>query len=96
MLTAKLAIENEKEIKERSMKIMEKSKKVFDETSVPVEIKYVCCGTPSESIVEIARKENIDLIIMGHKGLTGIRHVMLGSVAEGVCRTAPCPVLNIR
>ena len=96
LLTARIAIENEKEIKERSMKIMEKTKKVFDKTAVPIEMKYVCCGNPRESIVEIASKENFDLIVMGHKGITGIKHVMLGSVAEGVCQTAPCSVLIVR
>jgi nucleotide-binding universal stress UspA family protein len=43
-----------------------------------------------------ARDHHIDLIIMGTHGRTGLRHVLLGSVAERVVRLAPCPVLVTR
>jgi nucleotide-binding universal stress UspA family protein len=53
-------------------------------------------GTPFDEIVNAATKEGADLIVMGTHGLTGWRHMVLGSVAETVVRTAPCPVLAIR
>lgn len=40
--------------------------------------------------------EGFDLIVMGTHGRTGFSHVLLGSVAEKVVRTAPCPVLTVR
>ena len=45
-----------------------------------------------------AQAENLpaDLIVMGTRGLTGLKHVVLGSVAERVVRTAPCPVLTVK
>lgn len=49
--------------------------------------------SPPSGIVEAAREFGIDLIVMGTHGLTGLKHVLLGSVAERVLRTAPCPVL---
>jgi nucleotide-binding universal stress UspA family protein len=53
-------------------------------------------GVPFHVIVETARKDQVDLIIMGTHGRTGLRHVLLGSVAERVVRLAPCPVLVVR
>ena len=53
-------------------------------------------GVPFQEIIETARARQVDLIIMGTHGRTGIRHVLLGSVAEKVVRLAPCPVLVTR
>jgi nucleotide-binding universal stress UspA family protein len=53
-------------------------------------------GTPAEEIVEFARRLDIDLIVMGTHGHTGLAHVLMGSVAEKVVRRAPCPVLTVR
>ncbi|GIV62019.1 MAG: universal stress protein [Rhodothermaceae bacterium] len=48
------------------------------------------------AIVEYAAEEAIDLIVMGTHGRRGLRRLLLGSVAEEVVRTAPCPVLTVR
>lgn len=53
-------------------------------------------GSPFVEIVRYAREANIDLIVLGTHGRTGLKHVLLGSVAENVVRTANCPVLTIR
>jgi Universal stress protein family len=47
-------------------------------------------------IIGYARKQNIDLIVIATHGRTGLAHVLVGSVAETVVRTAPCPVLTVR
>jgi nucleotide-binding universal stress UspA family protein len=52
-------------------------------------------GTPSEEIVNYADEHEIDLIVMGTHGRTGVARVLLGSVAEKVVRKAPCPVLTV-
>ena len=44
----------------------------------------------------MAREQGVDLIVMGTHGRTGLRHLLLGSVAERVARAAPCPVFTVR
>jgi nucleotide-binding universal stress UspA family protein len=56
----------------------------------------VVTGSPARTIVAIAEAERCDLIVMGTHGRSGLSHVLLGSVAERVLRTAPCPVLTLR
>ena len=53
-------------------------------------------GTPTQTIVDTAGEQGVDLIIMGTHGRTGLAHVFLGSVAEHVVRQGPCPVLVVR
>jgi len=53
-------------------------------------------GLIAPHIVEYARNQDIDLIIMGTHGRRGVAHLLLGSVAEHVVRTAGCPVLTVR
>ena len=52
--------------------------------------------TPSVGIAQCVEETGADLIVMGTRGLAGIQHVMLGSVAERTVRTAPCPVLTLK
>jgi len=53
-------------------------------------------GRASKRIVELARKRRASLITMGTHGRSGLRRLLLGSVAAGVAGTAPCPVLTVR
>ncbi|HEY7494367.1 MAG TPA: universal stress protein [Candidatus Tectomicrobia bacterium] len=53
-------------------------------------------GVPFDEIVQTAKTKNINLIIMGSHGRTGLGRLFLGSVAEKVVRLAPCPVLVTR
>ena len=53
-------------------------------------------GTPFYEIIRFAKEKNVDLIVMGTHGHTGLTHVLLGSVSEKVVRKAPCPVLTVR
>ena len=50
----------------------------------------------ARQIVEFADQNAIDLIVMGTHGRRGVAHLLLGSVAEHVVRTATCPVLTVR
>jgi nucleotide-binding universal stress UspA family protein len=53
-------------------------------------------GDPLREIITVATEGSYDLIVVGTHGRIGRLHEMLGSVAEGVVRNAPCPVLTVR
>ncbi len=56
----------------------------------------VVFGPAYVAITDAAARRGADLIVIGTHGRTGFRHLLLGSVAERVARTAACPVLTVR
>lgn len=56
----------------------------------------VSAALPSEAILAAADELGADLIVMGTRGHTGLKHVLLGSVAERTIRLAPCSVLTVK
>ena len=67
----------------------------IQETGVPAQ-QALLDGRPAAEIAALARRCDADLIVMGTHGRKGVSHAILGSVAEKVLRTAPCPVLTVR
>lgn len=53
-------------------------------------------GSPAHEIIRVAQQENVGLIVMSTHGRTGLKRLLMGSVAETVVRRAPCPVLVYR
>lgn len=53
-------------------------------------------GEPFIEIIQLVKKESVDLIVMGTHGRTGLDHILFGSTAEKVVRKSPCPVFTIR
>jgi len=53
-------------------------------------------NSPAVAIVAYAEDNHIDLIVLGTHGRGGVAHLLMGSVAERVVRTAPCPVLTLK
>jgi nucleotide-binding universal stress UspA family protein len=58
--------------------------------------KEVIVASPSAAIIDYAKMNNIDLITIGTKGMTGLKQFLLGSVANNVITHAHCPVLAVR
>jgi nucleotide-binding universal stress UspA family protein len=70
--------------------------RVADELAVDVPVEAATrVGHPAAEIVGYAAEHAIDVIVAGEHGATGVTHLLLGSVAERVARTAPCPVLLV-
>lgn len=82
--TAKLANELQKEL----------HKLAAEERVVPVRTQLVE-GLPYREIGRIAKELPADLIVVGTHGRTGVKHLLLGSVAERVVRTSPVPVITV-
>lgn len=53
-------------------------------------------GQPVESILAVAARLGVSQIIMGSRGLSPVKGLLLGSVSDGVARKAPCPVTIVR
>lgn len=75
--------------------ILENLQKRLLKKSLKVDI-ILLDGNPYLEIVKKSRQAAVDLIIMGTHGRTGIKHLLMGSVAERVVRLASCPVLTVR
>ena len=67
-----------------------------DRTKLGAREAVVASLSPSDAILDYARDKTIDMIVIGTHGRSGISRLVMGSVAEKIVRTAPCPVLTVR
>jgi nucleotide-binding universal stress UspA family protein len=81
----------EKEARDRLLRILSPA----DQAALNPEVS-VRTGLPAAEIVRFAREDETDLIVLGTHGRGFVGHMVMGSVAEKVVRTAPCPVLTVR
>jgi nucleotide-binding universal stress UspA family protein len=78
-------------------KMLEETYKKVKTEKPDLEIsKKLIDGRPADRIVEIADKENFDLIVMGSRGVGGVKKFFLGSVSDRVADEAHCPVLIVK
>ena len=63
---------------------------------VKVDKAIIVAPSCATAIVDYAKKNNVDLIVVGAKGMTGLKHFLLGSVANDIITHAHCPVLAVR
>jgi nucleotide-binding universal stress UspA family protein len=81
---------------ERAAKVrLERIARDMLEGKVPYQV-HVISGTPDDDVVRMAHELSADLVVMATHGRKGLRHFILGSVAERVMREAECPVLTMR
>ncbi|MFQ5956606.1 MAG: universal stress protein [Candidatus Brocadiales bacterium] len=71
--------------------------KVSDDVRSKIDVDtIVTAGIPVQKILNVAREKDVDMIVMGTHGRTGIAHTVMGSVAANVLKKSSCPVLTIR
>lgn len=71
-------------------------KKKFAEDQYPGLVVHATVGDPGHKVADYAQQEGADLIVLPSHGRTGLKHLLLGSVAERVVRLAHCDVLVLR
>jgi len=77
--------------KKKMAAVVQESFKKFPKLETRVDV-----GVPAEKVLEIAKTEGIDLIIMATHGRKGLERTIFGSIADQIIQAAPCPVLAVR
>lgn len=83
------------ESRTQGKELLEQTKKELDKFNIQIDTDMVP-GHPADAICLKARVDKYDLIIMGSRGLSGVKGYLMGSVSSAVTRYAPCPVLVVR
>jgi nucleotide-binding universal stress UspA family protein len=81
-------------VRAAAQKQIEEARDELAREGVKIDV-FVAEGSAPEVICERAKGTHADLIVMGTHGHTGVKHVLFGSIAERVVRTAPCSVLTV-
>ena len=84
----------EKKIKENAERLLSAIISKLDFSGIKVETE-VLLGEPYAKIIETARNDNIDIIVMSNRGFSKVKRFFVGSVTQKVIADAPCPVLVI-
>ncbi|HAV32053.1 MAG: universal stress protein [Planctomyces sp.] len=101
MLVPEAAVFSVESMQSQSDKLVADAQKLLQEMpagwqgSQPV-IRDVRVGAAFLEIIDYAKVQEIDLIVIGTHGRSGLSHILMGSVAERVVRAAPCPVLSVK
>lgn len=86
----------QRDIEESARKQLEALLTEQDRADLAAQPVLLTSNSPELAIVDFAREINADVIIMGTHGRGTMAHLLMGSVAERVVRTAPCPVLTVK
>lgn len=97
--TTSLAMEITAELiektKQKAREILNQAREKAEEQNVPVQT-WIREGNAVKEIVKTAKEKNVELIVMGARGVSKIKEILLGSVSHGVARNAHCPVLIVK
>jgi nucleotide-binding universal stress UspA family protein len=83
------------QLKEKAREILDECKKEAKKNKVPIKV-ILQIGDPAKIITELANKNDYDLIILGSRGMSTFKELLLGSVSLKVMHHAKCPVMVIR
>jgi len=84
-----------KELMERAEKLVADLKKRLTDTGMEANVELLY-GSPADSILKFAKEREADLIVIGSRGLSGIKELVLGSVSHNVVQRSPVPVLIVK
>jgi nucleotide-binding universal stress UspA family protein len=84
------------EMKNESQKYLDKVKLKAREKTIQIKTEIIASLSVTGGIVEYAKNKNINLIVVGTRGISGFKKLLIGSVASGVITYAQCPVLVVK
>jgi nucleotide-binding universal stress UspA family protein len=84
------------DLQAKAQEAIDKAKEVLKLEGVEARASLVETGAPADEIIRVANEQAVDIIVMGSRGLTGLPHYLLGSVAHKVVTYALCPVLVVK
>jgi len=82
--------------REEILKLLDQQVKRLEETRVDIVEAHLRTGAPNGEIVALAEEIGAGLIVIGSRGLGGVRRALMGSVSDSVVRYAHCPVMVVR
>lgn len=85
----------EKRIAEHGQTALQEARKIFEEAGVPCETRFEL-GHPADTICEVAGEGKFDLIVMGSRGLSGFKGLLMGSVSTKVAHQCTRPILIVK
>jgi nucleotide-binding universal stress UspA family protein len=90
------AEEYEMTVKKQAEEFLNETKVLLEKEGVNTTIEVVIKSSAAEGIIDYAKDNGVDLILIGTKGITGVARFLMGGVANSVISQAHCPVLAIR
>jgi len=90
-----IAAELAERAKQRGEQILNEAERIVKERGIPV-AKTLKEGDAVREIAAAAQEGKFDLVVVGHRGLSKLKELVLGAVSEGVSHKAPCPVLIVK
>lgn len=88
-------------LQEAETKIGDEVRSTLERTAKDIEAKgvsvstYACAAEPADAILEVAESSKADLVVVGNRGMSGVKRLILGSVSNKVSHHAPCSVLIV-
>jgi nucleotide-binding universal stress UspA family protein len=84
------------EMRNEGKKYMDKVRLKANEKNIQIKTEFISSTNIAGGIVDYAEENNIDLIVIGTRGLSGFKKLLLGSVATNVVTYAHCPVMVVK
>ena len=84
------------EIKKNAQEFFDKIRHKGGNWDIPLRTELIASSSIVGGIIDFAEKENIDLIVVGTRGRSGLKKLLLGSVASGIVNYAHCPVMIVK
>ncbi|MDE1831970.1 MAG: universal stress protein [Thaumarchaeota archaeon] len=89
-------VKNTDSLKNNAMIDLGRMQEIAKVNKIATEVHVISCNSAVEALTTFANSNKVDLIVMGTRGNTGFKPLLLGSVSIGVSQHATCPILLVK